>query len=643
MKTYKYDLNDVIDIRDLDYVYLEKEDNECTVIISMDYQAAYGMGERFNHINQKGLTVQSHVYEKFCNQGENSYCPIPFFFTNTGLGVYVDSWVINRFEFGDSIKITISRDSSGEFPEIYFFLGTPEDIIMEYVNLTGKPSITPKWSFGPWISANRWNNEKLVEEQIALLEKHKFPATVMVLEAWSDEATFYRWNDNGEWKKPKEMIDKLHAMGIKLLLWQCPVIKKMYEGDSYRFNSEDWEYVKQKGLCLKNADGSPYTIPNGHWFSGSMIPDFTNEDTREWWFSKRQYLLDMGVDGFKTDGGEFVYENDVKGHNGMTGIELKNAYASSYIQAYHDFIGDDRVLFSRAGYKGQQNYPIQWAGDQKSTWDELRHILIAGISIGICGVPFWGFDIAGFAGELPSIELYERATQLAVFTPIMQWHSEPLGGQFLDVLPGTKDINDRSPWNMASFYQDEGLIDRLRYHHNLRTNLLPYIYDQAKKSSDTGIPMMKHLILEYPEEEEVYDMEDCFMLGDILIAPIVFEEKSERELYLPDGTWTNLWSGETLTGSKKYKVDCGKERIPVFVRNGGCIALNLGEDRKLGSYVGNSMKEYNELCFYIVGDQGDYCFSDDSGNEIIINWKNDICQSKIISGSVPFEIIRHLE
>ncbi|WP_304942099.1 glycoside hydrolase family 31 protein [Vallitalea guaymasensis] len=642
MKTYKYNLNSALNIDDLDYVCLKKENDKCTITIDINYQAAYGLGERFTCINQKGLTVQSHVYEKFCNQGEISYCPIPFFFTNTGLGVYVDSWVINEFHFADTIKITISKDSSDKFPEIYFFLGEPKEIISEYVSLTGKPFITPKWSFGPWISANRWNTEELVEEQLELLEKHKFPANVMVLEAWSDEATFYRWNENGEWKNPKEMIDNLHDKGIKLILWQCPIIKKMDEGEFHEVNAEDWKYVKENGLCIKNADGSPYTIPNGRWFSGSMIPDFTNEETINWWFSKRQHLLDIGVDGFKTDGGEFVYDDDIKAHNGMTGIEMKNAYASSYVQAYHNFIGKDRVLFSRAGHKGQQNFPMQWAGDQQSTWDEFRHIIVAGISLGICGVPFWGFDIAGFAGELPSLELYERATQLAVFTPVMQWHSEPVGGQFSEILPGIKGTNDRSPWNMALCYQDEDLIDRLRYHYNLRMNLLPYIYDQARKSSETGIPMMKHLVLDYPDDEVVYNVEDSFILGDILIAPVINEGKTDREVYLPEGTWMNLWNGETLAGNKKYQIDCGKERIPVFVRNGGCIALNLDEDKKLGSYVGNNIEDYNKLCFYLAGSEGEYCFSDDLGNKILITWENGINKTEVLSGNVQFEIINNI-
>ncbi len=644
MQTYRYDLNKISDIRlnakGLQCVLIDKDRETCIITIAITYEAVYGMGERFNHVNQKGLTVNAEVYEQFCNQGEISYCPIPFFFTNTGLGVYVDSWVISQFEFGDTIRITIQKDSLGKWPEIYFFVGKPKEIIQEYVTVTGKPFMIPKWSFGAWISANRWHTQEQVEEQISLMEKHNFPANVIVIEAWSDEATFYQWNANGEWPAPKEMVAQLHEKGIRIILWQIPVLKKMHEEEYHKVLAEDWEYAKAHHLCVLNPDGTPYRIPEERWFGGAMLPDFTNKETVDWWFSKRQYLLDMGVDGFKTDGGEFIYSNEIKVHNGLTGIEMRNAFVSSYVEAYHNFIGKDRVLFSRAGYKGQQNFPIQWAGDQQSTWEEFRHVLVAGISIGASGVPFWGFDIGGFAGPLPTVELYERATQAAVFTPIMQWHSEPAGGQFAEILPGIKDAeNDRSPWNIALCYQDDDLLDRLRYHYNLRTNLLPYLYDQAKKASETGIPMMRHLIFDYPEDENVYNIEDSFMLGDLLIAPILHEGQTERGVYLPAGEWVNIWTGEVLEGNRKYLIVCGGERIPVFIRSGGCIALNLGDDRRLGSYVGNSTEEYQHLCFCCAGIEGDYRFSDDLGNEILITWKNGIKHTEVLSGNVQFEAI----
>jgi alpha-D-xyloside xylohydrolase len=654
-KLFKYDLNLGID----KLVDMTRESSKFAVLglwnesdmeyileLEHDYSSVYGMGERFNCVNQKGLTIEVEVIEKFCNQGSVSYCPIPFFFTNHEFGVYVDTQAVSKFKFEDKIQIHIRKDSKGKLPVIYLFEGAPKEIIESFSKITGKPVITPKWSFGPWMSANRWNTEKEVLRQLSLTEQYEIPHSVMVLEAWSDEATFYRFNEHGEWDNPKRMTKELLDKGIHLILWQIPVLKRMDHGEKHEFLDKDWQYAIEHNLCIKNSDGTIYNIPEGHWFAGSLLPDFTNQETVKWWFDKRKYLLEMGVSGFKTDGGEFILTDDVVASNGLTGIELRNYYASSYVEAYTRFIGADRVLFSRAGYVGQQKYPMQWAGDQMSTWEEFRHIIVAGLSIGLSGIPLWGFDIGGFAGEMPSMELYERATQFAVFAPVMQWHSEPVGGQFSELLQSTEGINDRSPWNLSLLYGDEQMIRRIKFHFNLRMNLLPYIYHQALLSGETGLPMMKHLILEYPEDEHVYDIEDSFMLGDILVAPIIEEGKTERFVYLPKGTWYSLWpitvklennSDELLyklKGGCSYLIQCGKERIPAFVREGGCIALNLDETFKLGSYVGNQTSGYHNLCFYTAGDTGEYHFEDDLDNVIDIRWENGNYTLNQLSGQV---------
>lgn len=643
---FRFDLNEsnnISVISDfLNGVFIAHSDGVCTVTLDIIYDAVYGMGEKFNCVNQKNLEVEAKVYEKFCNQGEISYCPIPFFFTNTNVGVFVDTFVVTKYEFKDNIKIKFEKDSKGKWPVLYFFIGSPKEIVEAYTGITGKPLLTPKWSFGVWMSANRWNTQEEVEKQIQLQEKYNFPANVLVLEAWSDEATFYRWNEHGEWKNPQKMIDELHKKGIRLILWQIPVIKKMAEGESHEVLENDWKYAVENKLCVLNTDGTPYVIPQDHWFPGSMLPDFTNPDTLDWWFSKRKHLLDMGVDGFKTDGGEFILSDDIKVHNGFTEVEMKNCFAASYVKEYSKFIGPDRVLFSRAGYTGQQNYPMHWAGDQVSTWDELRHVLTAGLSIGLSGIPYWGFDIGGFSGPLPSVELYERSMQMSVFSPVMQWHSEPSGGQFEEIMHSAEGINDRSPWNMSSVYKDNELLERIGFHYNLRTNLLPYIYDQAKKSSETGLPMMRHLILEYPEDINVVDIEDSFMLGDILVSPVIYEGKKEKEVYLPAGLWIDLWSGEKKSGGKRYLVTCGIEKIPAFVREGSCIAFNLSDEKKLGTCVGNELESYHNLCFYVTGTIGQYHFRDDLNNEMFINWEYGCTNVKVISGNTKYCIIDHL-
>ncbi|SHO47359.1 glycoside hydrolase family 31 protein [Anaerocolumna xylanovorans] len=649
---YQYDLNEKPeqvtanllkdkDVLKLDSAVIIEEEFHCTVALAHRYNAVYGLGERFDGVNQKGHRVTTEVMEQFCNQGNISYCPIPFFFTDQKIGVYVDTYTVTEFIFEDEIQIKIKKDSSGRLPVITFFMGSPASIISCYSELTGRPQMVPKWSFGPWMSANRWNNEKEIRQQLENVKKYNFPHSVMVIEAWSDEATFYRFNDKEEWTDPRDLVQTLLENGIRLILWQIPVIKKMEDDQINDILEEDWKYAVENNLCIKNPDGTPYTIPKNHWFAGSLIPDFTREEAVNWWFEKRKYLLEMGVSGFKTDGGEFVLTDDVKAANGCTGLELRNLYAASYVEAYSRFIGKDRVLFSRAGYTRQQHFPMQWAGDQMSTWEEFKHVVSAGLSIGLSGVPFWGFDIAGFAGPMPSLDLYIRATQLAVFAPVMQWHSEPDGGQFADILSTNQGINERSPWNISRFYGDETILERLRFHYFLRMNLLPYLYNLALDSSKTGLPMMKHLILEYPEDERVFKIEDCFMLGDILAAPILEEGKEERMVYLPEGTWISLWQEDylKLEGGKSYRIQSGKDRIPVFLREGGCIALNLGNTLEPGTDVGNQLLGYSNLCFYVTGEKGEYHFRDDENNEILLSWKNKEYRAERVSGNAEFKVI----
>lgn len=649
---YEYDLNErpetVMEklLKDKDVLKLNsaaiiEEELLCTVILSHSYKAVYGLGERFDSVNQKGHRVTTEVVEQFCNQGDISYCPVPFFFTDQKIGVYVDTYTVTEFIFEDEIQIKIKKDSKGCLPVITFITGEPAAIISGYSELTGGVQMVPKWSFGPWMSANRWNNEKEIRQQLENVKKYNFPHSVMVIEAWSDEATFYRFNDKEEWTDPEGLIKTLLENGIHLILWQIPVIKKMENNQINDMLKEDWKYAVENALCIINTDGTPYTIPENHWFAGSLILDFTRKEAVDWWFGNRKYLLDMGVSGFKTDGGEFILTDDVKAANGYTGLELRNLYASSYVEAYSRFIGKDRVLFSRAGYKGQQCFPMQWAGDQMSTWEEFKHVILAGLSIGLSGVPFWGFDIAGFAGPIPNLDLYIRATQLSVFAPVMQWHSEPDGGQFADILSTNQGINERSPWNISRFYKDETVLERLRFHYFLRMNLLPYLYNLALNSSCTGLPMMKHLLLEYPEDEKVLEIEDCFMLGDLLVAPVLEEGKEERSVYLPEGNWISLWQDDDLKreGGQSYRIQCGKDRIPVFLREGGCLALNLGNTLELGTDVGNETSGYNNLCFYITGEEGRYHFLDDENNEILLSWKNEEYRAEKVSGNIEFKVI----
>ncbi len=605
-----------------------QKEEEAVLKLKKNYNAVYGLGERFNGVNQKGKRVHGEVIEKFCHQGEISYCPVQFFMTDAGFGFFTDTKTVVDYAFEEEISITLRKDHEGKYPKGFLLTGSITEMLQEYITRTGAVRRIPRWSLGIWMSANRWHTEKEVLEQVEEAEKLEFPGSVLVVEAWSDEATFYRFNEHGEWPHPEKMIQTLKEKGIHTVLWQIPVLKKMEKGKSHPVLKEDIEYAVKRDLCVKNQDGSVYRIPEEHWFSGSLLPDFSKKETRDWWFSKRQYLLDMGVDGFKTDGGEFVLTDEAAVEDGRTGKELRNAFAEDYIRAYEEFVGPERVLFSRAGYTGQQRFPIQWAGDQQSEWSELRGVLSAGLSAGLSGIIYWSFDIGGFAGPLPTAELYERATQLALFMPVMQWHSEPVGGQFAELMPSAGGINDRSPWNLARIYGDEEFLGNIRKLHNLRMNFLPYLAWEAERSAREGLPMARHLCLDYQEEpcNECFERE--FLLGDLLICPVVEEGMKEITVYLPKGKWypvSSVLFGNVQEEKEVFYEGCAfyvlpvkEHEIPVFLKEGGMFALELPKNGKPGERSWNIQE--TELCIWVAGEKGERNCSDGNGEMLHISW-----------------------
>lgn len=535
------------------------------VRIAHGYAGAFGLGERYDALNYLGKTAVNAVEEKFCRQGDKTYCPMPFFWTDSGLGVYAETARVTCFEFGRG-TITL------HLPEgcaLHVFSGSPEDIVAAYMRLTGEPVLPPDWVFGPWISANHWDSREKLERAVAQAEEHGFPVSVAVVEAWSDEATFYRFRSDTLWPEPEEMIERLHEKGIRIILWQIPVYKQLEPHEKPNAQLErDWDEAVRRGLCVKNADGTPYRIPEGHWFAGSLVPDFTNPETVESWFSRREYLTELGVDGFKTDGGEFILSDGARFFDGTDGAEGRNLYPQMYTGAYTEHLKPGQALFSRAGYVGAHTTPILWAGDQVSTFDELRSQLNAGLSASASGVIFWGFDIGGFAGELPSPELYLRATQLACFAPIMQWHSEPDGGQFKLLQPGMEGNNERSPWNIERAFGVTGYTEQVRRWHLLRMELLPYIRAEAAKCVESCRPLMRPMAYAFPEDARCVGIDDEYMFGDaLLVAPVLSEGVPEREVYLPGGEWRDFYTGERLPGGRAYTRNCA-DAIPVFVRSG---------------------------------------------------------------------------
>ncbi len=517
----------------------------------------FGTGERFDSVDQNGKYTSGMVEERCFYQEEITYIPVPFFFTDTGIGWYCCGTVPAAMNFDG--KVRISRETrGGTVFEDALFCGGPKQLIKTYYALSGQPALPPEWVFGVWLSANGWNRTREVYEVLEEMHENSYPASVLVLEPWSDESTFHEW-DPKRFADHERMMRDVRAEGLHVVLWQISTIHA---------GSTDEKEALENGYCIMNEDGTPFYIPDG-WCKGNLICDFSNPKAREWWFGHRKHLLDEGVEGFKTDGGEYVMDKTVRQYDGSRGLEARNLHPLQYQKAYRDFMlenGVNGVTFSRSGYGGCQCTPLHWAGDQSSEWRELKGQLSAGISSGLSGIMFWGFDIGSLGGPLPGKELYLRSTAFACFCPIMQWHSMVMPDQ-LAPRYDKSTYNDRSPWNLARQFNDKEILEISAKFARLRHSLIPYISAESEFCAANGRPLMAQLCVDNPQDEKAWEAWDEYMFGrDLLVAPVYEEGAAGRNVYFPEGVWEDIFTRQIYEGGAERYIECPLDRAPVFIK-----------------------------------------------------------------------------
>ncbi|MFG1689551.1 TIM-barrel domain-containing protein [Nonomuraea sp. NPDC049269] len=601
-----------------------------------------GFGERYDRLDQRGTDVHNYVYNQYRDQGSTrrTYLSVPFFLNSAGYGIYLPSTRYAIFNLNTHLSdlAGFTVDTGGALDstlDYHFFAGTPAEIVDDYTAVSGRPELPPKWAFGVWMSANEWNTQAEVESELDKVGTNRIPHTAMVLEQWSDEATFYLWHGatytpstgggklaysdltfpaGGEWQDPRAMVANAHGKGIKMILWQIPVFKENFDTNpptAPQQHLNDKTYAQAQGYVAKNPSNAPYRIPTGQWFGDSMVPDFTSAAATSWWLSKRDYLMnDVGIDGFKTDGSEAIFGRGVTFADGRKGDAMHNAYPNSYTKAYRDYVkaeNADNVIFSRAATSGGQQNSIFWAGDQNSSFAAFQEAVRAQLSAGQSGVPYTAWDLAGFTGDFPSAELYLRAAAQATFSPVMQYHSEKSN-------PGTSEA--RTPWNVQARSGDTTVVPTFRKFADVRMNLIPYLYTEAKASSTTGAPMMRAMSFAFPGDATAAAQDQQYLFGSqLLVAPVTTQGATSRNVYLPAGEWYDLWNGGRFTGPGTKSYATALDTIPVYAKPGAIIPLNLNTDYELGGEIGNSVTSYPNLVFRIYpSGSSSYSYFEDSAN-----------------------------
>ncbi|MHB8890437.1 MAG: glycoside hydrolase family 31 protein [Candidatus Limnocylindrales bacterium] len=591
--------------------WLRAEDGPWRVRLALrleDGAHVVGFGERFDALDQRGRRLDATVFEQYKDQGNRTYLPVPFAIVvpadaaTNGWGFHVRSTGRTWYDVGatdsDRIWIEIELDPSEAAPriEVAIYEGAPADVLAAFLAETGRPRVPPAWIFRPWMSGNEWNSQARAEAEVQRSLDEGIPVGVLVLEAWSDESTFAAFRDaqypvhpdgsphelrdftfpeGGAWPDPVGFVERMHRLGIRVLLWQVPLLKADPSPGSQA--RADRETALERGYVIREADGRAYRN-RGWWFPRALLPDWTNNEAVDWWLAKRRYLVDeVGIDGFKTDGGEHAWGAGLRYADGTSGIQTNNRFPVLYQAAYHRLLreaGREPVTFSRAGFTGAGATPCHWAGDEVSSWAAFRASITAGLTAAASGIFFWGWDLAGFSGEIPDAELFLRGAAMATFCPIMEYHSE-----FND---HRRPSRDRTPWNIAERTGDPGVLTAYRRFAELREHLVPYLVEQAARSAERARPLMRPLFFEWPNDPVVWDYPYQYLLGDhLLVAPVVEPGVEQVEVYVPEGTWADALNRCRVIGPARIAVRVPRDEIPVMVR----ISASGGSAESLGDLL----------------------------------------------------------
>ena len=530
----------------------------------------FGLGEKSGGLDRRGKTFKMWNSDKPCYATDEDplYKSIPFFMSNFGYGIFFDNTYKTEFDFGAASNDYYSFESPGGEMVYYFIFGPSyKQIINRYTQLTGKPIMPPAWALGFSQCRGMYTNEKLAREVAGEFRKRQIPCDIIYQDiGWTQHLQDFEWRKEN-YENPKKMVADLASQGFKMIVSQDPVISQN--------NRKQWREADSLGYFVKDIrNGKSYDMP-WPWGGNCGVVDFTKPEVADWWGSYQQKVLNDGVRGFWTDMGEPAWSNEedadrlfMKHHAGMHN-EIHNVYGFSWdkvVTEQFEKRNPNRRVFqmTRAAYAGMQRYTFGWSGDSGNGndvlngWNKLAAQVPLSLSAGMGLIPFWTSDISGYCGDIKDreamAELYIRWMQFGVFNPLSRAHHE--------------GNNAAEPWTFGT--EAERIC---REAINLKYKLHPYIYTYARNAYDTGLPLMRALLLEYPDDNETFNMEGEFLLGkEILVAPVVEKEASSKKVYLPQGEWIDFNDGKTVYSGKQWiTYPVSLNTIPMFVKRGSII------------------------------------------------------------------------
>lgn len=495
----------------------------------------FGCGESVTKLDKRGQKVNLFVTDPQGPETDQMYKPVPFFMSNRGYGMFMHTSAPVTCDFGNTYVGANKLFMGDEALDLFIFIGEPKDILNEYTEIVGKPSMPPLWSFGTWMSRITYFEQSEGYDVAAKLRSYKIPSDVIHFDTgWfeTDWQCDYKFAPS-RFSNPQKMIDDLKKDGFHISLWQLT-----YFTPKNKFFNE----IIEKNLHVKNSKGEmPYE---------DAVLDFSNLETVKWYQDKLAGLLKMGVGAIKVDFGEAAPMEGFYA-SGRGGWYEHNLYPLRYNKAVADItkeVNNENIIWARSAWAGSQRYPLHWGGDAANTDIGMDATLRGGLSFGLSGFSFWSHDIGGFVVAAPE-NLYRRWLPFGFLTSHSRAHGAP----------------PKEPW----LYNDN-FVKAFRESAEMKYKLMPYIYAQAKLCTEKGLPMVRALFVEYPDDAGAWLVEDEYLFGaDILVAPMM-EAGTERNVYLPKGNWIDYQSGKTYQQGWNV-IEARKIPAVILVRDGAVI------------------------------------------------------------------------